>query len=453
VPPAAEPASPIPEAVPVAVPLGQAIELVESVPLMESVPLTDSGAPEPPAQNTFSFEMQPPAGKPKRRLSGRVWPWIRYAAVLVLVVVALLIALISWRVLPKYLRENREVAGDILEFPQLNCKFIKPGSPWEPGHGNIKASMKACLVMQRPEPEASWLALVAQDFKDHTPSAAELKDEAVRLLGNYFNKDNLEMTSGDTRLAGLKAQLLVFRGETEDNPMSGECAMVASHGIAYWFVTWAPAGAAETIQAEFAKLRDRLGLMNERKHWREPPRVENSFHGHALDYSLRDSPRIWREWMPASDFDAAADMALVARDPSEAGGKQDQNTSFAASILFLESKGGQPNLSAALKAAQSLLEAQQKAVYPETRIETVEQKESTDKAEDLGGLPCLVWHLHVINGEKRHRYVMLGAIDLPGTKLIFECECAWDVRADWRPRFMRVLETFQSDDSKKSADP
>jgi len=370
------------------------------------------------------------------------------------VVVASLIALISWRILPKYFRENPEVAGDTLEFPQLNCKFVKPGSPWEPGPGNIKAGMKACLVMQRPEPQASWLALVAQDFKDHTPSAAELKDEAVRLLGNYFNKDNLEMSAGDARLAGLKAQLLVFRGDIEDNPMSGECAMVASHGVAYWFVTWAPAGAADTVQAEFAKLRDRLGLMNERKHWREPPKLENSFHGQALDYRLRDSGRIWREWTPASDFDPAADMALVSCDLSEAGGKPEKNSSFAASILFLQSKGGQqPDLFAALKAAQSLLETQQKADYPETRIETVEQKEPTGKVQALGGLPCLVRDLHVMNGEKRHRYVMLGVVDLSGKKLMFECECAWDMRGDWRPRFVRLLETFQSGDSEKSEDP
>src|SRR4029077_20096042 len=125
------------------------------------------------------------------------------------------------------------------KLPKLNLQFIEPASPWEEEEGPARASFKAALVLRRTNPSA-WMVLFAKDYKDHLPADAELRDEAIRRLGSYFNKENLEWEQEvDSSLADLRAQHLVFRGEINNTSMSGECYCAPQQGLAHWLLTWA----------------------------------------------------------------------------------------------------------------------------------------------------------------------------------------------------------------------
>ena len=86
---------------------------------------------------------------------------------------------------------------------------------------------------------------------------------ALRRLGNYFNKENLESEqAADGTLAALPAQRLVFRGEVEKTSMSGECYSVTHRGLTYWLITWTPTSVASPpVTEELNDLRKRFSFL------------------------------------------------------------------------------------------------------------------------------------------------------------------------------------------------
>ena len=135
----------------------------------------------------------------------------------------------------------------------------------------LRRGLKPELAMHRTSPSA-WLALLIKDYKDHTPPDPEVREEALGRLGSYFNKDSLEFEqAADATLAQLRAQRLLFRGEVENQPMSGECLILAHQGFAYWLLAWAPADQAASVPKELDGLSKRFGLTKDRKAWKEKP--------------------------------------------------------------------------------------------------------------------------------------------------------------------------------------
>jgi hypothetical protein len=381
-----------------------------------------------------------PAKRPRRRYR---WGKLVAGAVLVLGLGAVLWAMRQW--LPELIEDDKAATGKVFKFPQLNCQLVQPGPSWQEDTGPALRDLKAELVLRWTDSSAG-LALLAKDYKDHTPSDSEAREEVIRRLGGYFNKEGLGWEqAADTMLAGQRAQRLLFQGEVNNKPTSGECAILAHQGLLYGFVTWAAAIEAEGLQAEFAALRKQLTLVRDRKDWKEkrpPPQV---FRGSELPYSLQDLESRWQKWTPASAYDPQAILALVARDRPASGEPEERERMIAATVLVLLLKQRSTSLPAAVKAARAHLEAQQKILYPQTTIEVLSEKPKAGEADRVGSAHGQLLAIHVVNAEKRHRYVLLGVVPQPEQILVLQCECAWDKRASWQPEFAQLLGTFRID--------
>ena len=186
--------------------------------------------------------------------------WVKSLVLAMLVVAAILVYATAWRYLGEPAREPAKATATF-EFPGFQCRYLKPNTPWQLDSTGIKQRLKAVLVMHCETPKA-WLALLIKDYKPQPPDDSELRDEAVRRLSGYFQPDNLEWEQRESEeLAGRPALRLVFRGEAGDTLMSGECYCLTHKGIGYWFLTWAPADQAASLQEGFEDLRRRFSLL------------------------------------------------------------------------------------------------------------------------------------------------------------------------------------------------
>jgi hypothetical protein len=216
-------------------------------------PVAPRAAP-PIADSVFALDPHAPAERgPSRR---NLTPWVKATIVLVFALVTAAGAIGIWKLFPTVVREEKPTAGDVIKARQANCQLVMPSTAWQEDEGGAKGRLKALLVMRRERPRA-WLALVVKDYKDKPGDEAEIRHEALRRLGNLFNKENLESEhADDTSLAGLPAQHLVFRGEVDGINMSGECHSVTHHGLTYWLITWAPASEmSPLLPQEFEQVR------------------------------------------------------------------------------------------------------------------------------------------------------------------------------------------------------
>jgi serine/threonine protein kinase len=138
-------------------------------------------------------------------------------------------------------------------------RFSFPGPAWQPDK-SLEQDLHSNIALRRTDPNV-WLAIFATEYKTRTPQDAELIDEAVRRLRGYF-KDNLEWEQQpDTQLAGQRASKLEFVGPIDGIEMTGECLMLASDGVGYWFVTWAPTDVHEAAVREWKAARDGFALV------------------------------------------------------------------------------------------------------------------------------------------------------------------------------------------------
>jgi hypothetical protein len=406
-----------------------------------SAPPVNPGATAAPAAAAALFT----AGRRRRRR----WNWGKILASAIFFGGGAAVLVWAWL----GIRVDSDVSGptgQMLEFPRFNCRYALPDSPWEAEQSGIKLSLKtAVVVMRRTSPDA-WFALLVKEYKDRIPTDKEVRDEAVSRLGGYFKKENLEWErAGEGQLAGRPAQRLVFRGEVENQAMSGEGYYLLNQGLAYYFITWAPTEAIDKAQKEFSELRKRLALIGDRRDWTGKP-ATHTFHGRQAGYCLQDVDPLWQEWMPATDFDPRADLVLFGQEPTESEESEVSRMRLAASVVVLVLEESHENLAAAVKAAQARLEDQQKALYPETALSPAEGT-APQPSGQIGTVPGQIVTLRVKNAEKRHRFFLLGVIQQPGLMLVIQCECAWEVRKAWQPRFEGLLGAFRSEKGPKPA--
>src|SRR5262249_54898612 len=155
-------------------------------------------------------------------------------------------------------------------------RFKLPAADWKQdtavGEQSPKGKLKASVVLRRTDPN-SWLALSLARNDKRTPQDAELLDEGVRRLREFFKDIEFEQTTErvgkPVMLSGHPAVRVVFKGEAGDVIMTGECLMVAHQGIAYWVTTWAPEVHAEQVFDEWERLREGFALLKDRDGWQE----------------------------------------------------------------------------------------------------------------------------------------------------------------------------------------
>jgi hypothetical protein len=314
----------------------------------------------------------------------------------------------------------------------LNYRFTFPEAPWE-RDATTQQRFRAFLAMRRTDPNA-WLALAARDYRTRTPRDGEVLDEAVRRLEGYFSDVEWQQTE-DGQLAGLAAQRLVFKGRSSNGVCGGECCVLTHQGIAYWFYTWAPAAPdlMDRAAPEFPALRGRFTLLKERDGWTERRPKPRTFHGTRLAYTLRDTEGLWEEWTPATDYDAAADLALHGKDRVES---QDADKTATVLVLVLPKPDSPPP---DVAVAQAYLEEQHKRDYPQTRLRPA----ADGPAPDGTASPGSMIKLHVQNGEARERFVMLAVHRHRDHLLVLQGECSWQRRSLWEREFTRLLGTIR----------
>jgi hypothetical protein len=357
------------------------------------------------------------------------------------VVVALgagLVAALRW--LPTLVHQpaGPEPAGIQVRFAQFNCQYLKPGRLWSVDDGDIKRDLRAALVLRRREPRA-WMALLVKDYKGRTPIDEEVREEAVRRLGGYFNSESLEQESrSDGQLAGHRALRLVFRGEGDNQPMAGECYILVHQGLAYWLFTWAPAGRIEAAQEEFEDLRQRFTLVKEdRPGWAEERREPQEFAGRAAGYTLQDAEDVWKEQADTAAYGRDVDLVLRARESA------DRTSKILATVVVRVPREPAADVGEAAQEAGRHLLAEHKKLWPETTLEAITNRKQAGRTVPVGQASGRLIALHVHNTEKLQHYVLLAVVRAADGVVVVQCECAWQNRAVWEPKFGRLVGTFR----------
>jgi hypothetical protein len=447
-PPARRPPTPAPPALPVAPPVGPAATPrppTRPTPTAASAPLAVPIAK--PVAPTLG-----PAFTPLPRRDGRR-PRGSWANTIVLgVVFVFLLAGGAFGVYWLYLYNLNRSAPPIIENEEGRGNFVfqPPGGAWEEDGGAALKFRAVQYAYRRTDPgNRNNFALYYRDYKDRTPSDAEMVSEALIKLRNYFRNVEYDVqprTESD-RLADRPALRLVFQGVSPDpeNVVSGgEVWMITYRGFAYWFFTWGPQendqgkDVRARVAAEWPKLRKRLQLRNYREGWKEVPPRTLTFHSEKAPYQVDFNDKVWERQREPKDSDPRAELALLGYDPRLK--QTDRHASNAATALFLLQDKAD-SLDAAVKKAKDDLLERQKPLYADTtleeaRDESIGKNAATDK---VGGLAGKVVKLLMKNAENRQRYVELGVVNLPGNVLVVECECAYDQRDLWQQEFQPLL--------------
>jgi hypothetical protein len=335
--------------------------------------------------------------------------------------------------------------GPAVEFPALNCRFSVPGDPWHKSDRRILTALQAQLVLERPRPR-TWLALIAQDYGKRTLSDAELRDEALRRLGGYFNGDNLEWEERpDVQLAGLPAHCFAFQGEVDNTALRGECSMLFADGRAYWLVLWFPGTRLAGSAREYADLRSRLTFLDQAEPDRAAPALKRLLQLPGTTATLLVNDPDWQEWKPATDYDLQAILALVMREQRRSSKEKGPPPAVVASAVFLTLLPGEENADKASRRALDSLEKQQKTLYPDTKIERL----AGDALDAARGGSLKLIPVKARNGENRVRYVLLGLLPGKSRVLLAQCECAWAERSRWEPQMKNLLFGLKTGDTKR----
>jgi hypothetical protein len=412
------------------VPMAQAINVTPGAP--HAAPMAIANPAAHPA--AAMFDLPPERADEQARRSGyqRNQHTLHIAIVTVSLLAVLglgaygLVALTNWHRTGPGSLEGYRFDSDL-----FNCTYILPPEPWDHDH-NAKRDMLANILAQsRSEPNV-WMALAAHDYKTRNPRDAEVVDEAVAKLRNYFG-DTLEYDPPmPEKLADKPCQRLVFQGRDLNSvPMMGECFILTYGGIAYWFFTWAPAANLDEARDEFASLRERFYLGRDREGWTETRPTPVPFQGESTNYVITDTEALWTRQIPATDYDSAADLALTARDRTK---PLDVSMEAQLLVVMLKPDGAsRPEIQ-----ARKHYEAEEKKTYDQTTIEVLDEKE-----EKVGELPGHIARLLVRNTSARHRFAILAVAQQGDTIYAIRGECDWHRRSLWEIDFNRMIASFR----------
>ena len=345
--------------------------------------------------------------------------------------------------------------GPTYESELLAYRFVYPPSPWQIDMKN-KFGLKCGVAMERTEPNC-WLAILTQDYKNRTPSEADLVEEGVRRLREFFVKDETQdffeyqVENGrEYKLADQPASRMKFRAEVNNVVVVGEAYMMAHNGVGYWFVTWAPKTYEEIAREDWARARQNFALTRHRDGWTGEQAIKlATADGNKADYRLVYNRVVWSPGEPAN-YDPNADLFLLGRDVNEQEKQRDRLASegrrvaYAAVLLLPKAD----DLPAAIEAARDYVLNQQKRDYPGTTIEDSEDTHGVSGRTEIGSEPGHLLRLRVRNTPQRERLVYLAVVRQPEQTVVIEQECAWEFRTFWEVNFQQLLRKFQGKKGK-----
>lgn len=392
-----------------------------------------SAAPaSPPGSTPLTLEFEPAASDrspptPMRTSWGRIAFWTVFA------ILSGLGMLIGYAWLGGGMEPEHRHEGPTVSFPSYHCRFLKPGRPWMDETGSPARTLRTLVCMRREQPRA-WLALWIQETPGGESATPDFRKIVLERLGRYFAKDSLRVDAGERgTVAGNEATRFVFNGQAEDQWLAGECYLLESQQTHYGLMAWAPASEIETTQAEFADLRRRFAFLGPMPGRQDAAKNGHRFEAEGQSLSLADEGSVWKPWLPATDFDPLASLALVAKEREAIG-------IAPANLLVLRLAPEPASLDEAVSRAIAHLEAQQKSIYPQTKVERLPL--------EVGPPADRVIALHIINGENRERYGWLAVLLHGHQCWVVQGECAWSSRTLWQPRFQALLASLHWGDER-----
>jgi hypothetical protein len=416
------PAPPVPLAAPVApvVPLAWPVTPAEE-PVAAFAPPPDFATPH----------LAKVRGRPRSRVGLYVFLGVAVVLLVPLCVTGWLAR--GWLARLHDLTPADQLSGPAYESTMYNFRFQYPPAPWKEDK-QTRLDLRTGIALRRTEPNG-WLAILTADYKNRTPTDADLVDDGVRRLKAYF-KDGLEWEQKpDAQLAGQRAQRLEFVAQQGGVEMTGDAYLLGYNGVGYWFLTWAPTESRDVIAGEWDSIRTGFALGKEREGWAVKPAKQRTLAGRKAPYTLSYVESIWEKQDNPTAYDADADSALLGRDQAE---PKDADKTSTAVVLLLPK---QSDLKTAVAAARDHLLAQEKKLYPECTVEDVDAKAAVaDRPPDrVGNQDGRILKLRVKIADANEHFVYLAVVPAAEYVVAVQCECDMRRRVYWEVNFAQLV--------------
>jgi len=140
-------------------------------------------------------------------------------------------------------------------------RFAAPAPAWLPDDATQTAA-RTNICLSRSEPTA-WAAVIARDFKSHTPGREELVRLCLGQLHGYMADIKFEEKEEAVELGGLPAFRLLFEANVQGvGVIFGEAYLLGNRTIGYAVVTWAPQPVFAQASKEFNDVRKGFALLH-----------------------------------------------------------------------------------------------------------------------------------------------------------------------------------------------
>jgi hypothetical protein len=407
-----------------------------------------------PADLAFSEpEMLVTPPKPRRRGGNRF-----IKALLVFLVLASAVAgvLYSFR---DQLADALDPSADERKVQQLQGNFtFRAASGWRSDH-LLRDKMRANLAISCKKPRG-YMALYYRDYSTRAPGDAELLDQAVKYLRDFFpqmeyiNPFSGEKEAHTGELSGEPAIVFTFSAADADNvPMTGQCYMLTRQGYAYWLLFWGPEDYHDQLFEQWEVVRQGFKLHDQRDGWKSTPREMVVFTGALLPYQLRFGKDLWQKEDNPKDADETAELLLRGFEPSE--GERGRSR-----IVRLSSKAGEikvlilpraTDLKSAVTATHEHIRKKLAETTPGVKIEPVMDRKTGKPivGNAVGDFPGQVDHLNVQLSSDSERYYLVAVTRRAEGVLAIVCDCKWDRRDYWEQEFKEVVATIRESAKEK----
>ena len=313
-------------------------------------------------------------------------------------------------------------------------KLSLPKDVWV-GDMQLKTTLKALVALKSDAP--AWLAVAVKDYGMHKPRNAELVQEAMERLEQYYGEAlEVAATTEQAQLAGISGQRLTFKGQLNNVFWWGECYMLAHHGFGYWFFIAAPTlPEAQQHLAELQANNRGFVPVTERRGWREQPPPRETFFAQGLPVSLSAPQGVFSKH-DHTEEDAKAKLLLLGRYLKE----KDNRKNAHVVVLALTP---QPELKEAIKEARTYIEEIKKNESKDNRVTAVDEKPEAELGvlQDVGNRRGRVGEFALYVQNQPARYYLLAVVNDGDSNVVVWCDATWDSRAIWRQDFLELLRT------------
>lgn len=342
-----------------------------------------------------------------------------------------------------HVESNSQAPSEVV-VADKNFAYTFPGPPWIQDQETRNALGVHAFALKRTEPPDAWAALDVSTFGNQTPTEADLRDRMIEQLRRVFLHLPEELPTEPAKWAGLDARRCQFRGERKGTGTvcTGECYLLASKEVAYWFYSWSAEGDAAELAPQFDTLRARFRVVNDQKSEGIRPAVtEVVYRGTSADYKLSADPSVWKKppGLAPMDEDPAADILIRGELP----GRQKRDFPPRATLvgLVLKDAGDPSSVGGKYVRKRHTLDPD---VFGPTKIVELsgEVEGAAPPTPTDGGITAT--RLRVSPGGENasrsaEKLIIYSAIRVGDSVVVAEGSCPWSEREIWEGRLIRLV--------------